>query len=221
MNADELVAEFRNRADDEVEPFLFSTEKAMRYANEGEREACVRAQLLWDDESSFLTFALVAGKRDYVLDERIDRIESVTYSPAVGSPCALCTDDSEDLFDGLHHPDRMGRPVRAARRGKMLRLWPTPTLNHLGAVRIACYRFPLQDMVAPTDTPEIHVQHHDGLVDWMLHRAFSRPDADAKDDPRSIEALALFTQRFGERPTANVLRRHREQRRVTTRYGGL
>ncbi len=221
MDAAALIAAYRARADDEIEPYFATDEELLRHASEAEREACARARLIWDDTSAFLTLTVVADQRDYLLDERIDRIENAAYVAAAGSTCALRLGDSDDLFDANHDSNRTGRPVRAARRGRILRLWPTPTAAHLGVVRIACYRFPLAAMEDPSDEPEIPYQHHTGLVDWMLHRVFSRPDADQKDDPRSTEALAMFTHRFGERPSADVQRRHDERRRVTTRYGGL
>lgn len=223
MDGAALIAEFRRRADDRVEPYLFDDDELLRYASEAEREACVRARLLWDDSSAFLTIPLVAGQRDYALDERIDRIEVVRCSPSVGRSYTLRLNDSEDLFNGhrLYDLDRTGRPERAARRDQCLRVWPRPHASHIGALSIACYRLPLAPINQPDQSPEIHYQHHEGLVDGMIFRAFSHTDADELSDARAANALAAFTQRFGERPSADVLRRHREKRRVTTRYGGI
>ena len=54
----------------------------------------------------------------------------------------------------------------------------------------------------------------------LLYRAFQIKDREVEDVSRAALALRDFTLRFGERPTADVLRRHRERRRPTTRYGG-
>jgi hypothetical protein len=49
-----------------------------------------------------------------------------------------------------------------------------------------------------TDTPEIDAQYHLGLVDWMLHRAYSKQDSETLDKGKAKEHLKRFTARFGE-----------------------
>jgi hypothetical protein len=69
-------------------------------------------------------------------------------------------------------------------------------------------RLPLTPMALVTkliDSPEIDVQYHLGLVDWMLHRCYSKQDSETLDVGKAKEHLKRFTQRFGERPPASAI----------------
>ena len=70
----------------------------------------------------------------------------------------------------------------------------------------------LNPMKAFTDVPEIHEAHHDGLIQWALHKAFGKPDADLFDAAKSNEAEAAFTRQFGKRPTADLRKRQNANR---------
>ena len=65
---------------------------------------------------------------------------------------------------------------------------------------------------APDDEPEIAAHLHMALVQWMLYRAFSRPDSDTHDPGRAAVALDVFERYFGPRPNADLRRstRHDE-----------
>ena len=82
MDAAALVALFRQRADDAVAPHLFATDWLLGVLSEAEKEACLRARLIWDESSAFLSVPLVADQATYALDPRIDRIARVAFFPA-------------------------------------------------------------------------------------------------------------------------------------------
>jgi hypothetical protein len=54
--------------------------------------------------------------------------------------------------------------------------------------------------------PEIEEVHHKHLIDWVLHRAFSVPDADLFNPGRSAEGFGMFELHFGAHPGANMRR---------------
>jgi hypothetical protein len=54
-------------------------------------------------------------------------------------------------------------------------------------------------MANDSDTPEIRQEMHPALVEWMLYRAYSRPDSDAQDDAKAKTALRKFVAEFGEK----------------------
>ena len=223
MDAAALVALFRQRADDAVAPHLFATDWLLGVLSEAEKEACLRARLIWDESSAFLTVALDAGQDTYPLDARIDRIDRVMFVPAGPGlkPRELELTGADAIAEQCQWHQSSGRPELAARRGQTLRVWPAPAAAYPGVLRIACYRFPLDVMEDESDEPEIPQEHHEGLVDWALYRAWSSKDSENDDPGRANAALAAFEQRFGQRPTADVLRRHRERRRVTPRFNGF
>ncbi len=93
-------------------------------------------------------------------------------------------------------------------------LWPdaalTDWLNE--AVSEALARAPwLQDgeLAGPlqqaSDAPALAERWQRGLLDWVLHRAFSCRDADRYDELRAAGYLQRFTLRFGEADNAQVL----------------
>ena len=216
MDAAGLIRIFRQRADDTAEPYLWQDVDLFAWATEAEREACVRARLIWDETSAFLTLPLVPGQVVYAIDQRIDHIERVAVTlDAGGRPRDLCLIGIDRIHESTDWAPGVGRPDFAARVRNSLHLWPAP--NQTGTFSIACYRHPLAAMEVDSDEPEIAEEHHESLVDWMLYRAYSTKDSEAEDQQRAAQALARFTGNFGERNSANVIRKHRERRRVTTR----
>ena len=216
MDAAGLIRIFRQRADDTAEPYLWQDVDLFAWATEAEREACVRARLIWDETSAFLTLPLVPGQVVYAIDQRIDHIERVAVTlDAGGRAYDLCLTGIDGIQARPDWASRRGRPEMTARVGNSLHLWPTP--DRSGSLSIACYRHPLAAMEVDSDEPEIAEEHHESLVDWMLYRAYSTKDSETEDQQRAAQALARFTGNFGERNSANVIRKHRERRRVTTR----
>ena len=76
------------------------------------------------------------------------------------------------------------------------------------------FRGALKPLSADLDTakPEIQERFHERLMDWVLHRAYLKQDAEVFDPNKAAQSLALLVQAFGERPDANVQRKHRDRR---------
>ena len=75
---------------------------------------------------------------------------------------------------------------------------------------IEVYRLPLAPMALDTDTPEIHAASHEHLLQHVLHRAFSVPDAETFDRDRAKLAEDAFAIRFGLSVDADMRRSTRE-----------
>lgn len=224
MDLQALIDAFRQRADDAVQPYFVSDEDLAKFASEGEREACIRASLIFDDLSPELVeIPVLANTHTYELDPLILRVDTAEFARADGG--RQCTVHPTGMDHIREHPGWQGRVASQPRHvvhldtPPSLRLWPTPSMP--GTLHLGVYRLPMNDMEDGSDEPEIPIQHHEGLVLWMLYRVYSTKDSELYDADRATENLADFTERFGERPSAEVLRRHRERRRVTTPYGGL
>jgi len=223
MNLQQIIAEARLRMDDEVEPYLVTDEAIIGWANEAEREACIRGDLLLDttEAAGLTTFAVTPGTAVYSLHPKVLRIASATFTrDGITRPHPLelkGLDWMERTHMGAY---QAARPCVLADDGRHnIHLWPMPGIG--GTLQLRLYRLPLQDMADPDDEPEIAEHLHLGLIDWILYRAWSRPHADMEDQPKAGNALGEFTQRYGIRNTATVLRQRRERLRKTTRYGGL
>lgn len=216
MELADLRREYRRRADDNVVPPHTSDEDVARLATEAEREAAVRALLLYDDGPDF-DIAVVAGTASYNYDPLIHRIEGVSVQLAAGGrPYDLDRVGLDWIHDQCDWQGRTGRPEVVADDGRgRLHLWPTPSQAATLSLRV--YRYPRLALEEDDDEPEIRAEHHEGLVDWMLYRTWSTKDGEQEDSARAALVLAEFERRFGPRETADVMRRHRERRRVTAR----
>ncbi len=223
MELQELERAFREQSDDVGGFQLYTSEWVARAATEAEREAAVRGRLLFDDTTAELTtFAMLADQAVITLDPRVWVIDSATYLSSGGS---RPRDVEIKGVDWLRNQcdwatrscSRPGYIVHFARY--QARIWPMPTLD--GLLQLSVYRLPLYDLEDPDDEPEIGVELHNDLIDWILYRAYGQKDSELRDDARAADHLASFTEKFGEKDSAEVQRRHRERRCVTTRYGGL
>lgn len=244
MEAADIIAAFRQRADDATAPYLYTDEDALRWASEAEREACIRANLIFDRSKPSVCFVpVLPGITSYALNPLIVDVAAVYLDRAAQYPgmnrLALDRADQSnqrarfrrgrDYGNDLGYRDDFGLGTHVRMYsidGQTLQLYGTPdttfaAMPSLSYLRLEVYRLPLEAMESPSDEPEIPVVHQDGLVDWMLYRAFSGKDGEELDDRRAVQALTLFTQRFGDRPSANQMRMQAEGRRWTTQYGGL
>ena len=90
----------------------------------------------------------------------------------------------------------------------------TQTVAEADTLALTVYRGALKPLSADIDTgkPEIPERFHERLMDWVLHRAYLKQDAETFDPAKAAQSLALFIQSFGERPDANVQRKRRDKR---------
>lgn len=218
--ASALLAEYRRRADDNAEPPHTSDDAVLAMLSEGEREACMREVAIFDcDTAETCEYTVVVGTTSVALDPRVLRVDHASFTPAGATRgCRIDLtgiDAIRDAQDG-NGIVTSSRPSLAAHSARStLTLYPGPSTG--GTLRLDVYRLPLYDLESGNDEPEIPLEHHFGLVDWVLYRVYSTKDSELEDPARAQVALRDFTERFGERRTADTQRRHRERRRVTTR----
>ena len=223
MEVSALLVEYRRRADDRVEPYFVDDTAAIAYFAEAEREAAMRANLLYDTQTPQVAVyeGVAIGQQILPLSPLVYRIDAASWQPDsarrargvnlkgidwIREQCEWRT-RSASYVEALAHLER-----------DQAHLYPMPSVG--GTLSLAVYRLPLFELEDPGDEPEIAEEHHLGLIDWVLYRTFSIKDMEVEDSQRAGNALAAFTERFGERNGARVMRKHRERRRVTTRYGG-
>lgn len=209
MNLEALLAELRSRLDDEAAPYLWSDESLTLYLNEAEREAAVRAKLLYDDTTpDFTHLAAIADAPTVLLDPRVLQVDRVLLD---GRQLLRTTVDQLDREYGEGRwRNHKGRPHSFIEESDWLRLYPTPQAD--GDLRLALWRLPAEDMAAPADEPEIDARWHLQMIEWAVHLAFKRRDSDAEDARRAAAADTTFTAAFGIREDANVQRKQRIKR---------
>jgi hypothetical protein len=220
MTLQELIDEARRMSDDKAGRKLYDDDFMTLAGNEGEREACLCARLLFDDTSGFLELPLVEDDVSLPLDARIDHIDYATFTPTGGAAQKLDV-VGIDAIRACDPTGRMlGQPRKVARIGQRLRVWPKANAAAAGMIKLEVYRLPISDMTL-ADEPEIAPRYHLGLVHWMLHKAFLTKDGEAGDDAYSTLHFNKFHAIFGPSRDADAHTRHAEGRRITTRYGGI
>ncbi|SFP39462.1 hypothetical protein SAMN05216229_102119 [Geopseudomonas sagittaria] len=209
MTRDELVREFRIATQDRVDPYRWPTDWLEGWLKEAEAEACVRARLLHESENEDVCEVDVyAGEGSFPLHPALYEIDHIAYRQA-GETCRrpIRLVSQEWLDDNLRDwRDRAGRPEYAIQGDTTIRLIPKPDAD--GVLLLEGYRTPLER--TGEWRPEIHRAHHLQLLQWLLFRAYSVPDADLADPQRAAMAEGTFTDYFGARSDSDLRRITRE-----------
>ena len=198
MNLEQLIASFRVDADDLEEPHLFKDEWIAAWLSEAQAEAAIRGRLILEDANpAVCQIAVTAGQASYELHRSIYEIADLRFVPAgqpKSVPLALVSREwLDDRRPGWR--DCAGTPQFAIQTDRRIRLVGVPDAD--GMLRLEAYRAPLKALENDTDKPELNEAHHRHLVQWALHRAFSRPDSETIDPQRADRALEAFTRYFG------------------------
>jgi len=200
MNLQELIAAYRDESDDNEVPPLCTDERLTRFANEGQVEACRRALVLTDSTSALCTISYAADDATITLDPRILEVRSASIG---NEEVRLRTVEQVSCSWPNWRTDTLRNVpsflVRGLDSGK-LHLYPRPAAS--GAIQLAVFRLPLMPLVNDEDVPELRLEWHQSLVDWMLYRAYSRRDSEQLDPKIAGEALARFEAEFGTRTGA-------------------
>jgi len=208
MTLEELIAQFRSDTFDLELPYLSSDANVTAWLNEAEHEACVRANLIHDDSTpAVCSIAVTAGVRTYALHPSVVDITRASFTPT-GSTTESILYLTDRVEMDRSYPDwrvLVDIPRQAIQTDTQLTLGCVPSTS--GTIALECYRLPLVNIEdQSSESPEIGRIHHRHLVQWALHRCYSRPDAEIFNPNKSVTALAEFTRVFGLRPDADYRR---------------
>ncbi|MCP4257970.1 MAG: hypothetical protein GY774_10650 [Planctomycetes bacterium] len=204
MFLNDLIVGAQNQSDEVIDKpdLLWSLAEWTEYANDAENEACIRANLLIDKSSALTSITIASGTGTYSIDAKILVIKRAKL--ASGTEPLVKT--SRRVLDATYPNWEVDSgTVRSwlPDESNKITLYKKPsagtTLN-LMVSRLPLVAMTLADKL--TVSPEIDEQYHEGLLDWMLHRAYSKQDAETLDTGKAKEHLKRFTARFGERPPA-------------------
>ena len=213
MKVADFITEFRDIVQDQQDPPFWSSENIVRYLNEAVQEACERAKLIEDRTTpAVCSITLQAGESTYALHPSVFEIKRLTLR---GRPLTESSVEELDC-EAPGWESRGGTPrwfvleQASGLQPAKVRVVPAPVIAE--PIALTVYRGALKPLAA-TDCqarPEIHERFHLRLLDWMLHRAYLKQDADTFDPDKAAVSLGLFVQAFGERPDANVQRKQRD-----------
>lgn len=214
MKVADFIEAFRDQVGDNAAPTFWSDAQIVRYLNEAVQEACERAKLIEDRLTpAVCTVTLAPDISTYPLHPSVFEIKRVMLR---GRP--LDETSVEELDDECPGWESWKGTPRAfifeqacGSQPANLRLVRIPT--QADTLALTVYRGALKPLSADIDMgkPEIPERFHENLMDWVLHRAYLKQDADTFDPAKAAESKALFVQAFGERPDANVQRKQRDR----------
>ena len=206
MTLEDLIRRFRVLASDTKDPPFWSDEDVTDWLSDGQVQACVRGRLLREDENnSVCRIALEPGRQTYKLHRSVYELIDVRIKPSIGSSRPLKLVTREWLNAEMPDWRDWNRPAQFAIQDET-KLRIVGTIEEGDTLRLECYRLPLAAMEDGSDAPEIHEAHHEHLIQWALHKAFSVPDAEAFDPTRAKMAEDAFTRYFGQQPDSDMRR---------------
>ena len=210
MNGEALIAGFRHASGDKAEPFFWSDERVLELLSEAQIQACVRGRLLHEDtRPEVCRITLAAGQASYPLHPKLYEITHLQIRPTVGDPRRLELKTVEWLNEEMPDWRNDTNPPRfAIQRDTSLRI--VGRIETGDMAELEGYRLPMKDLTDEASKPEINEAHHEHLIDWALHKAFSEPDAETIDPARAKAAEAEFTRYFGPMPDADLRRSTRQ-----------
>ena len=211
VTLDELIAAYREDSHDSGTPPFISDAQLTRFANQAEKEACRRAGLLIESSDAMCMIAVTAGDPLATLDRKIIDIKTARMSL---DSCQLDPITVSEL--SMNWEDDAGTPSHYVTdyQSGAVRLYPSPVVDD--DLLLTVTRMPLADMSAGDDEPEIREEYHEALVQWMLHKAYAKQDADMADPNKSARALAEFEREFGPRVSARNERWRNSRHSITT-----
>lgn len=211
MTLVELIDAYRVEADDRQIPYLTSDEDVIRYLNEGESEACIRAKLIFDTDPGLCEIHVGAGDPVVSIDPLINEISYASLMSADGTVFVL--NPTDRLAMDRDRPDwrtYSRRPDGYIHDDKSLTLNSPVDADY--TLNLEVYRCPARLMSGDGDTPDIAAIHHRHLLDWAMFRAYSNPDAELFNPKKSEQAEARFERYFGAKPDASIRRKQNANR---------
>lgn len=210
MTLADLIRRFRVLADDAVDDVKWKREDVIDWLNDAQAQACVRGRLLVaEGDPELCEIALTADESVYPLHRKLYEIIDLRIEGLDHASRTVALKTREWL--NAERPD-----WRKESRPACIAIQTDTGLRLVGAVDtgellvIEAYRLPLKDLVNHGDRPEIHEAHHEHLIQWALHKAFSVPDSEMFDPERSILAERAFTAYFGPLPDSGMRRETRQ-----------
>jgi len=211
MKLEAMMQQYRQAANDLVEPYFVDDATLAELFNEATQEAAIRGRLIHESAlPEVCNIAVLAEQAHYPLHESLYELTHVRYCRTGDSRSQTLPIKSTEELDRIvpGWRERVEDPMFSIQTDTGIKLAPTPEAG--GNLYLEGYRLPLTDLEDPSESPEINAAHHRHLNQWVLHRVFSIPDSEIFDPSRAGAADLEFTRYFGARPDSDLRRMTRE-----------
>lgn len=217
MTLADLLNICRSRLDDTVEPYLWSDDELLSYANKTLREVCRRTKCLRDDS---LVITTIIGEADYKLPDYVLEVTEVQMMTNDNYLIRLWPSHKSKI--GCYYQTYMGLPQRYLTDAidGYLSFFPTPNLAVsmvVGTIKLPQKLLATSNTFAPLPIP---MPLHDGVENGMLANAYLKNDTDTANISRAQYYAQLFDTQFGTAMSANALMQKRNglHRNVRARF---
>jgi len=207
MLASDIILQVREdfTEDNISSKYEWSDASLLRKLTEAERQACNRANLIYDDSTpDYTQIILIEGQSSYTLNHKITVLENVIYD---GNIISKKTKDELDRITPTWRTDTglIDNTFHYIVSGKTIRFSRIPDATDDGTtVYLEVYRLPDEDITSLSQEPEIPAEFHRDLIYWVLHECYSKKDVEVFDPQKALEYLTLFTMVFGEVKSAKI-----------------
>jgi hypothetical protein len=215
MNTTELLELFRIEAVDEEEPQLWGDAELFRYMDDAQKKFCRLTGGLSDASSALTQLYVTTGEEWLCMSPLILETKSAVDGT---TGCEITIINREDMpklnlrFDGRTGPAKYLILGLEADRG---RVYPVPSVD--STIALVVDRLPLKSLTDEGQKIEIAEQHHQHLLKWMFHRAYSKQDAETFDRAKAAESKLAFESYCAD--AKRERERAKNKVRVVT-YGG-
>jgi len=196
MTLETIIESARRDSDDTVGDDTdrrWSLEEWSEYANEAENLLCEELLLITDSVTpEICSITVTAGVRSYFFDSRILQFDEVRYStrvrPLDPSNVAEFARRNSQWRTATGEPDSYALDDTTGH----ICLNKIPTAA--ATITLSVKRSPLVDLTHKNmkASPEIKPQYHKRLKNYMLHKAFSKPDTETLDTAKAAKHYNLW-----------------------------
>lgn len=197
MTLEDLITLYRATAYDQAEPYFCDDDLLAIYANEAQNEACRRGELLRDSADAMCSLAIVTNQQTVAIDPRIVKIRRAYTG---GLPVVdVSVEEMDDINPSWQTDSIRARPTHliSGMTTGVRHLWPRP--KDAGTINLTVQRLPLCKLLNDFDEPEIREELHQGLVEWMCFRAYSRQETEMFNPQKAALHEARFIAEFGRK----------------------
>lgn len=218
MNSSELLTLFRSEMSDVAEPYLWSDVEVFNYLDDAQKMYCRLTDGIADASTEdVVKLSIEPGSDWLVTHHSILRIRSANRADTGRTVEVLNADDMplrRWFFDGT---TGWVRALIIGQEANKVRIYPKS--SETADIMLTVFRLPLIDITDAGDQAlEIPAIHHQHLLLWVKHRAYSKQDAETFDRTKAEEFEARFKS-YCAMARDEERRRAYKPRSVT--YGGI
>ncbi len=196
MDFSEIENSVRITADDNsAGDKLWAQGEILEYAQDAEKEACERADLLTDETSGFTDISVDTSTGTFSISNTITDVQSAKL--ALESKPLMKTSRRVLDLSFSNWPANTSTPRSYFRSAtNKITLYPKPIV--VDTLNMAVSRIPTTPMTK-TGSPEINARWHPGLLEWILYRMYMKNDSETLNVDKALDHKENFTKIFGEK----------------------